>query len=71
MMSAFVGRQVLLSRLDGLRQIPTIPTILTPFLRDLARASISIREFDWARLTFELDSCMHEVHGLVRTIYRT
>jgi HD-like signal output (HDOD) protein len=37
----------------------------------LARASTSVREFDWARLTFELDSYMDEVHGLVRTIYRT
>jgi hypothetical protein len=71
MMSAFVGKQVLLSRLNGLRQIPTVPAILTPLLRDRARASISIREFDWARLTFELDSYMDEVHVLVRTIYRT
>ena len=71
MMSAFVGPQVLMSRLDGLRQIPTIPAVLTPLLRHLAQASIFIREFDWARLTFELDSNMDEVHGLVRTIYRT
>jgi hypothetical protein len=71
MMSAFVGKQDLLSRLNGLRQIPTVPAILTPLLRDLARASVSTLEFDWARLTFELDSNMDEVHGLVRTIYRT
>ena len=70
MMSAFVSKQVLLSQFDGLRQIPTIPAILTPLLRDLARASISIREFDRARLTFELDSHMDAVQLLVRAIYR-
>jgi hypothetical protein len=37
----------------------------------LAQGAPSVREFDWARLTFELDSYMDEVHGLVRTIYRT
>jgi HD-like signal output (HDOD) protein len=31
----------------------------------------SIRDLDWARLTFELDSYLEEVHSLVRTIYRT
>jgi len=28
------------------------------------------KEFDWARLTFELDSYMDEVHALVHAIYR-
>jgi HD-like signal output (HDOD) protein len=37
----------------------------------LARGSASVRDFDWARLTFELDSYMDEVHRLVRAIYRT
>jgi HD-like signal output (HDOD) protein len=36
----------------------------------LAQDSTSLREFDWARLTFEMDSYIDEVHGLVRTIYR-
>lgn len=36
----------------------------------LAHDSTSLREFDWARFTFELDSYMDEVHGLVRSIYR-
>ena len=36
----------------------------------LAQSSTSLREFDWARFTFEVDSYMDEVHGLVRTIYR-
>lgn len=31
----------------------------------------SLQNFDWARLTFELDSYMDEVHVLVRAIYRT
>jgi HD-like signal output (HDOD) protein len=30
----------------------------------------ALRDFDWARLTFELDSYMDEVHGLVHAIYR-
>jgi len=37
----------------------------------LARDSTELADFDWARLTFELDSYMDEVHSLVRAIYRT
>jgi HD-like signal output (HDOD) protein len=37
----------------------------------LAQHCPQLREFDWARLTFELDSYMDEVHSLVRAIYRT
>jgi HD-like signal output (HDOD) protein len=36
----------------------------------LAQYSTSLKGFDWARLTFELDSYMDEVHSLVRSIYR-
>lgn len=36
----------------------------------LAQTSASPENFDWARLTFELDSYMDEVHTLVRAIYR-
>jgi len=36
----------------------------------LAEGSTSLKEFDWARFTFEVDSYIDEVHGLVRTIYR-
>lgn len=36
----------------------------------LAQSSASLKQFDWARLTFELDSYLDEVHGLVRSIYR-
>jgi HD-like signal output (HDOD) protein len=37
----------------------------------LAQGSPALKDFDWARLTFELDSYMDEVHSLVRAIYRT
>jgi hypothetical protein len=30
-----------------------------------------LKDFDWARLTFELDSHMDDVHSLVRAIYWT
>ena len=36
----------------------------------LVRNSEALRKFDWARLSFELDSYMDEAHRLVRTIYR-
>src|SRR5579872_31098 len=36
----------------------------------LAQCSTALKDFDWARLTFELDSYMDEVHELVRAIYR-
>lgn len=37
----------------------------------LTQTSASLKDFDWARLTFELDSYMDEVHSLVRAIYRS
>lgn len=37
----------------------------------LAKHCPTLKEFDWARLTFELDSYMDEVQSLVRAIYRT
>lgn len=37
----------------------------------LAKHSTTLKDFDWARLTFELDSYMDEVHSLVRAIYRS
>jgi HD-like signal output (HDOD) protein len=36
----------------------------------LAQKCPSLQHFDWARLTFELDSYMDEVHALVHAIYR-
>jgi HD-like signal output (HDOD) protein len=37
----------------------------------LSHDSAALADFDCARLTFELDSYMDEVHSLVRAIYRT
>jgi len=37
----------------------------------LSQQCQGLKDFDWARLTFELDSYMDEVHALVRSIYRT
>jgi HD-like signal output (HDOD) protein len=37
----------------------------------LAQYAKNLHNFDWARLTFELESYMEEVHTLVRAIYRT
>jgi DNA-binding response OmpR family regulator len=37
----------------------------------LSQQCQGLRDLDWARLTFELDSYMDEVHSLVRAIYRT
>ena len=36
----------------------------------LVQNSTALKEFDWARLTFELDSYIDEVHRLVGSIYR-
>lgn len=36
----------------------------------LAKNFASMKQLDWARLTFELDSYLDEVHVLVRSIYR-
>jgi HD-like signal output (HDOD) protein len=41
-----------------------------PGFTALAQQCLSLKDFDWARLTFELDSYMDEVHALVRSIYR-
>lgn len=87
MTTALVGKQVLLERLDGLHQIPTIPAVLTPLLRYLQQPveqldrreitdflardkSLAAQCLYTARLTFELDSYMNEVHSLVRATCR-
>jgi HD-like signal output (HDOD) protein len=36
----------------------------------LSQQCQGMKDLDWARLTFEMDSYMDEVHALVRTIYR-
>jgi hypothetical protein len=37
----------------------------------LSKQCAGLKDFDWARMTFELDSYLDEVHALVHTIYRT
>jgi two-component system copper resistance phosphate regulon response regulator CusR len=37
----------------------------------LSQQCQGLKDLDWARLTFEMDSYLDEVHALVRTIYRT
>lgn len=37
----------------------------------LSQQCSGLKQFDWARLTFELDSYLDEVHALVHAIYRT
>lgn len=37
----------------------------------LSRQCPQLQDFDWARMTFELDSYLDEVRSLVRAIYRT
>ena len=37
----------------------------------LSQQCQGMRDLDWARLTFELDAYLDDVHALVRTIYRT
>ena len=72
---ALVGISDLLCRMSGLnygyveeRQVNLFEE--TGFSILAAQCS-ALKEFDWARLTFELDSYMDEVHALVHTIYRT
>lgn len=37
----------------------------------LSRQCQGMKDLDWARLTFELDSYLDDVHALVRTVYRS
>ena len=42
-----------------------------PSFSVLSQQCQNVKDLDWARLTFELDSYMDEVHSLVHAIYRT
>jgi HD-like signal output (HDOD) protein len=42
-----------------------------PSFKILSQHCQKLKKFDWARLTFELDNYMDEVHSLVRSVYRT
>jgi HD-like signal output (HDOD) protein len=64
----------LLCRMSGLNygyvEVRQVNLFEDPGFALLAQNSTSVKDFDWARLTFELDSYMDEVHSLVRAIYR-
>ena len=65
----------LLCRMSGLNygylEEREINVLEQPSFTILAQHCPVLRDFDWARLTFELDSYMDEVQGLVRAIYRS
>jgi HD-like signal output (HDOD) protein len=64
----------LLCRLSGLNygyvENRQVNLLEQPGFAVLARECKGLKDFDWARLTFEMDSYMDEVHALVRAIYR-
>ncbi len=71
---ALVGMSDLLCRMSGLNH-GYIEARQVNFLEETGFAVLSqycpsLGTLDWARLTFELDSYMDEVHTLVRAIYR-
>lgn len=71
---ALVQLSDLLCRMSGLHhgfiEIREVSLLEHPGIALLSRQCPSLKDFDWARLTFELDSYMDEVHALVRAIYR-
>jgi HD-like signal output (HDOD) protein len=71
---ALVGISDLLCRLSGLNygyiEERQVSLVEEPGVSVLVQHCPDLRSFDWARLTFELDSYMDEVHALVHSIYR-
>jgi hypothetical protein len=65
----------LLCRMNGLNygyiERREVDLTAQPGFAVLAEECAGLKEFDWARLTFEMDSYTDDVHALVRTIYRT
>ncbi len=60
-----------MSRLNhGFTENREVSLLEHPGIALLSRQCPSLKNFDWARLTFELDSYMDEVHALVGAIYR-
>jgi HD-like signal output (HDOD) protein len=70
-----VGISDLLCRMSGLNygyvEARQVNIVEESGFSALVRQCPSLKTFDWARLTFELDSYMDEVHSLVHAIYRT
>ncbi|HEV2398250.1 MAG TPA: HDOD domain-containing protein [Candidatus Sulfotelmatobacter sp.] len=71
---ALVAIGDLLCRMSGLNhgfvERREVNLLEQPGFSVLAQQYPALRDFDWARLTFELDSYMDEVHSLVHAIYR-
>jgi len=72
---ALVELSDLLCRMSGLNygyvENRQVNLLEQPGFEVLAQQCQGLKDFDWARLTFELDSYLDEVHSLVRAIYRT
>lgn len=71
---ALVELSDLLCRMSGLNhgyiERREVDLLAGPSFALLSQHCQTLRDFDWARLTFELDSYMDEVHALVHSIYR-
>jgi HD-like signal output (HDOD) protein len=72
---ALVELSDLLCRMSGLNhgyiERREVDLLAGPSFALLSEQCKTLRDFDWARLTFELDFYMDEVHTLVHSIYRT
>jgi HD-like signal output (HDOD) protein len=72
---ALVELSDLLCRMSGLNhgyiERREVNLLEGPSFALLSQQCQELKNFDWARLTFELDSYMDEVHALVHAIYRT
>ena len=72
---ALVNISDLLCRMSGLNhgyiETRQVSVVEEPGFSVLVQHCPDLRTFDWARLTFELDSYLDEVHALVRSVYRT
>jgi len=71
---ALVEISDLLCRMSGLNygysENREVNFLEQPGFAVLSQQYPALKDFDWARLTFELDSYLDEVHALVRAIYR-
>src|SRR5579872_360085 len=71
---ALVEISDLLCRMSGLNhgfiERREVNLLAQPGFSALAKQCPALQDFDWARLTFELDSYMDEVHSLIHAIYR-
>jgi len=72
---ALVELSDLLCRMSGLNygyiENRQVNLIEQPGFAVLSQQCQGLKDFDWARLTFEMDFYLAEAHALARTIYRT